>query len=75
MEEVLRQIEKELQEVKEATDGVNKERRLRQETARGEIEGMEDAWRRGISGIINVEIAAEKLRMEILEKRRQQARG
>ncbi|WEW55364.1 hypothetical protein PRK78_000794 [Emydomyces testavorans] len=74
LEEILRQVEKELQETKEATDGVNRERKWRQETARGEMEGLEDAWKQGVSGIINVEIAAEKLRMEILEKRRQQAR-
>ncbi|EAS32956.3 BCAS2 domain-containing protein [Coccidioides immitis RS] len=75
LEEILRQVEKEIQETKQATDEVNRERKMRQETARGEIEGLEDAWKRGVSGIINVELAAEKLRMEILEKRRQQARS
>lgn len=75
LEEVLGRMEKELQEVKEATETLNKERRVRQETVKAEIDGLEDAWRRGISGIINVEIASENLRMKILEKRRHQARG
>lgn len=75
LEEVLGRTEKELQEVKEATDALNRERRMRQETAKAEIEGLEDAWRRGVSGIINVEIASEKVRIAILEKRRKQARG
>ncbi|EEP77131.1 conserved hypothetical protein [Uncinocarpus reesii 1704] len=75
LEEILRQIEKELQETKDATDEVNKERKLRQETAKGEIGGLEDAWRRGVSEVINVEIAAEALRMQILERRRQHARS
>ncbi|KAI1970661.1 hypothetical protein LOZ53_005971 [Ophidiomyces ophidiicola] len=74
LEEILRQIEKELQETQEATEAVNRERKIRQEAAKGEIEGLEDAWKRGVSGIINVEIASERLRMEILEKRRQNAK-
>jgi pre-mRNA-splicing factor SPF27 len=75
LEEMLRQVEKELEETKQATEAVNKERKLRQETAKAELAGLEDAWRRAVSGTIEVEIAAESLRMETLEKRRQQARG
>ncbi|EEQ87913.1 hypothetical protein RJZ56_003880 [Blastomyces dermatitidis] len=71
LEDILRRIEKELQETKEATDAVHKERKMRQETARGELVGLEDAWKRGVSGIIDVELAAEKLRQDILERRRQ----
>ncbi|OAX81280.1 hypothetical protein ACJ72_04378 [Emergomyces africanus] len=71
LEDILRQIEKELQETKGATDAVHKERKIRQETARGELVGLEDAWKRGIGGIIDVELAGEKLRRDILEKRRQ----
>lgn len=75
LEEILRQIEKELQETKEATDAIHKERKMRQETAKGELVGLEDAWKRGVGGIIDVEVAAEKLRRDILEKRRQQSQG
>ncbi|PGH31442.1 pre-mRNA-splicing factor SPF27 [[Emmonsia] crescens] len=75
LEDILRQIEKELQETKEATDAVHKERKMRQETARGELVGLEDAWKRGVGGIIDVELAAEKLRRAILEKRRQQSQA
>ncbi|KAL1961236.1 hypothetical protein VTO42DRAFT_3182 [Malbranchea cinnamomea] len=74
LEEMLRQVEKELQETKDATEALHKERKLRQEVAKGELMGLDDAWRRGVSGIIDVELAAENLRLEILEKRRQQAR-
>ncbi|EER44317.1 BCAS2 family protein [Histoplasma capsulatum var. duboisii H88] len=75
LEEILRQIEKELQETKEATDAIHKARKMRQETAKGELVGLEDAWKRGVGGIIDVEVAAEKLRRDILEKRRQQSQG
>ncbi|PGH27589.1 hypothetical protein AJ80_00831 [Polytolypa hystricis UAMH7299] len=75
LEDVLRQIEKELQETKEATDAVHRERKTKQETARGELVGLEDAWKRGVRGTIEVELAAEKLRRETLERRRQQAQS
>lgn len=75
LEEMLRKVEKELQDTKDATEALHKERKTRQEIAKGELLGLEDAWRRGVSGIINVEIAAENLRTEILEKRRQQAQS
>ncbi|OJD14999.1 hypothetical protein AJ78_04721 [Emergomyces pasteurianus Ep9510] len=73
LEDILRQVEKELQETKEAANSVHRERKIRQETARGELVGLEDAWKRGISGIIDVELAAEKMRRDILERRRQQS--
>ncbi|PGG95649.1 pre-mRNA-splicing factor SPF27 [Blastomyces parvus] len=73
LEDILRRIEKELQDTKEATEAVHKERKMRQETARGELVGLEDAWRRGVGGIIDVELAAEKIRRDILARRRQQA--
>lgn len=75
LEEMLRKVEKELQDTKDATEALHKERKTRQEIAKGELLGLEDAWRRGVSGIINVEIAADNLRTEILDKRRQQARS
>lgn len=75
LEEILRQIEKELQETKEATDAVNRERKIRQEGARAELMGLEDAWRGSVSGTIDAQVATENLRAEILERRRQQARS
>lgn len=71
----MRQIEKELQETKEATDTVNRERKARQEGARAELMGLEDAWRGAVSGTIDAQVATENLRVEILERRRQQAQS
>ncbi|EEH17304.1 hypothetical protein PABG_07465 [Paracoccidioides brasiliensis Pb03] len=75
LEDILRRIEKELQETKEATEAVHKERKLRQESAKGELVGLEDAWKRGVGGIIDVELAAERLRRDILETRRHQSKA
>jgi pre-mRNA-splicing factor SPF27 len=75
LEEILRQVEKELQEARESADSVNRQRKMMQETASGELAGLQDTWKRGVGGIIDVELAAEALRMEILEKRRQQSQS
>ncbi|RAO64205.1 uncharacterized protein BHQ10_000217 [Talaromyces amestolkiae] len=73
LEEILRSVEKELAETKEAVEGVHKERKLAQESGHGELAGLEDTWRRGVGSILEVEVAAEGLRQQILERRRQQA--
>ncbi|OAL63093.1 BCAS2 domain-containing protein [Trichophyton rubrum] len=75
LEEILRRTEKELHDTTEATEAINRERKLRQESVRGELAALEDTWRRGVSGTLNVEIAAEKLRRDILDMRRQQAQS
>ncbi|EEQ33819.1 hypothetical protein McanMca71_003834 [Microsporum canis] len=73
LEDILRRMEKDLHEVTEATEAVNRERKLKQESVRGELAALDDAWRRGVSGTLDVEIAAEKLRRDILDMRHQQA--
>ncbi|EED23892.1 BCAS2 family protein [Talaromyces stipitatus ATCC 10500] len=73
LEEILRNVEKELAETKEAVENVHKERKLAQESGHGELSGLEDTWRRGVGSVLEVEVAAEHLRQQILEQRRQQA--
>ncbi|KAK2861466.1 hypothetical protein FQN49_004171 [Arthroderma sp. PD_2] len=75
LEDILRRAEKELHETTEATETVNRERKLKQESVRGELMALDDTWRRGVSGTLDVEIAAENLRRDILEMRRQQAQS
>ncbi|PYH99279.1 hypothetical protein BO71DRAFT_314497 [Aspergillus ellipticus CBS 707.79] len=70
LEDILRELEKELAEIKEAAESVNKERKLAQEANKGEIAGLEETWRRGVGAILDVELAAEGLRLQILEQRR-----
>ncbi|PLB36568.1 pre-mRNA-splicing factor SPF27 family protein [Aspergillus candidus] len=77
LEEILRGLEKELAEMKEAAETVNKERKMAQEARHGELVGLEESWKHGVGAILDVELAAENLRLQILEQRRllsQQAR-
>lgn len=67
-------LEKELADTKEAAETVNKQRKMAQESSQGELTGLEESWRRGVGAILDVELAAEDLRMKILEHRRQHAR-
>ncbi|KAJ5084450.1 hypothetical protein NUU61_009029 [Penicillium alfredii] len=73
LEDILRGLEKELAETKDAAEEVNKQRKIAQETRQGELVGLEDTWKRGVGAILDVELASEGLRMQILEHRRQVA--
>ncbi|KAL4880066.1 Pre-mRNA-splicing factor SPF27 [Aspergillus karnatakaensis] len=73
LEDTLRALEKELAETKEAAESVNKQRKIAQESNQGELTGLEESWRRGVGAILDVELAAEDIRMKILEQRRQHA--
>ncbi|KAJ6141424.1 hypothetical protein N7470_009814 [Penicillium chermesinum] len=73
LEEILRGLEKELVETKEATEEVNKQRKLAQVSRYGEISSLEETWQRGVGALLDVELASEGLRKQILEQRRQMA--
>lgn len=71
LESILREVERELVETRETTTEVNRERKRAQEGRRGELEGGERAWRDGVGGLVEVQIATgevegrwrERLRM------------
>ncbi|KAB8071345.1 breast carcinoma amplified sequence 2-domain-containing protein [Aspergillus leporis] len=67
LEDILRGLEKELAETNEAAETVNKQRKIAQETSKGELAGLEETWKRGVGAILDVELASENLRMQILE--------
>ncbi|KAI9824927.1 MAG: hypothetical protein M1832_001532 [Thelocarpon impressellum] len=73
LEDVLRGLEAELVDLKGRTEEVNKARKSTQEGARGELEVLGEAWRGGVGRVIEVEVAAEGVRREILERRREAA--
>lgn len=54
LEDVLRPLEQEVLETKEAVEAVNRERKREQEGKRAEIEGMERDWREGIGRVLEV---------------------
>jgi pre-mRNA-splicing factor SPF27 len=71
LEGELKAIEKELAETKRAIDVVTLQRKGAQDTAGPEMQGLEDTWRRGVARVLETEAAAEALRREILEAKRQ----
>ncbi|OXV05243.1 hypothetical protein Egran_06989 [Elaphomyces granulatus] len=70
LEHILRTIEKELVHTREAVETVHKQRKITQETSKGELVGLEETWRRGVGALVDVEVAAETMRMRILDQRR-----
>ncbi|KAI5297501.1 hypothetical protein KEM56_004771, partial [Ascosphaera pollenicola] len=72
-EAMLESMEKEIADSKEEAEHINRQRRLRQESGKGELVALEESWKKSIGGVIEVEVAAEDLRREILERKRQMA--
>jgi pre-mRNA-splicing factor SPF27 len=70
LEDMLRQAEKELELLKDETDTINKARKGAQEESRGELTALEGSWRTGVGKIIEVQIASDSLRKEMLKRRR-----
>lgn len=73
LEDILRGLEKELADTKEAAESVNRERKLAQEARQGELASLEETWKRGVGAILDVELASEGVRVQILEHRRRMA--
>lgn len=74
LEGILGGLEKELAETKEAAEEVNKQRKIAQEASAGELVSLEETWKRGVGAVLDVEVASEGLRVQILELRRELAR-
>jgi pre-mRNA-splicing factor SPF27 len=70
LEDILRDLEKELSQRKEMVENVNKARKAAQEGSRAELFGLEEAWKQGVGKIIEVQLATDGLRREILQRRR-----
>lgn len=68
-ESELDRLEAELKNVKTAAETVTAERNARQEGAKAEMLVLEESWRKGVSGIVEVQVATEDLRREVLETR------
>ncbi|KAI9699629.1 MAG: hypothetical protein M1836_002663 [Candelina mexicana] len=74
LEDILRSLEREVVSTAGEVEAVNQERKAAQEGVRGEMEGLEEAWRGGVGKVIEVEVAGEGVREEILGRRREGAR-
>jgi pre-mRNA-splicing factor SPF27 len=57
LEDMLREVEKELVETRGSVEGVNRERKGVQEGGRGQLEGGERLWREGVGRVVETEVA------------------
>ncbi|KAJ9638113.1 hypothetical protein H2204_004424 [Knufia peltigerae] len=71
-EEILKDLERTLARLKSETDVINKSRKVTQEAHKAELFGLQDAWRRGIGQILEIEVATEELRHLIYDRQHQQ---
>ncbi|KAL2757879.1 hypothetical protein ACRALDRAFT_2092429, partial [Sodiomyces alcalophilus JCM 7366] len=65
LETELRALEKDLAHAKAQIDVLNIARRRAQDDAAGEMASLADAWRRGVSRVLETEVAVENLRAEV----------
>ena len=73
LEAELRACEAELAELKAQCDAVNKERKAAQEHARPEMLRLQARWGDAVGTVLQTEVAAEQIRLQILGLRRQLA--
>ncbi|CAK7234034.1 hypothetical protein SBRCBS47491_008814 [Sporothrix bragantina] len=69
----LKALEAGLAETRKAVDLVTVQRQRAQNDAAGELQSLEETWRTGVGRVLETEAAAEELRLQILETRRQRA--
>ena len=70
LEDILRDLEKELSKKKEAIENINKARKAAQEGSKAELVGLDETWKQGVGKIIEVQLATVGVRREILQRRR-----
>ena len=69
-EEILQNLDQELARVKTEIEDINKARKAVQEHSKGELLGLEENWKRGIGKILEIQVASDRLRQLIIERRR-----
>lgn len=70
LEDILRDLEREVEEAKRDLESIEHARRSAQENASGEMVGLEQGWRKGVGRMIEAQAAAEGLKQEILQRKR-----
>lgn len=70
LEEILKVLEEELMWLKTECEVVNKERKMAQKDIEVDLRRTEERWKRGVGRILEVELASESLRRQIVEKQK-----
>ncbi|KAG5981697.1 hypothetical protein E4U55_002678 [Claviceps digitariae] len=73
LENEVRALEAELADTKRQIDEVNHLRARRQADVKGELESLEETWRKGVGRVLETEIAVEGLRAEMREELRKRS--
>jgi pre-mRNA-splicing factor SPF27 len=73
LEAKLKTLERELEAAKREIDILALKRNRAQEEVSGEIQSLEETWKRGVGRVLETEVATEALRREVLEVRRKMA--
>ncbi|KAF1818540.1 uncharacterized protein K489DRAFT_90919 [Dissoconium aciculare CBS 342.82] len=73
LEDELKTLEKEVAEKRIEMESVAQERRESEAAVAAEMQSLENTWRQGVGRMLETQAAAEKLRLEILERKRQGA--
>jgi pre-mRNA-splicing factor SPF27 len=70
LEDILKNIETELAHVRKQQDEVERARLAQQQSVQGEMQTLEETWKKGVGRVLETEVAAEGLKQQILAKRR-----
>lgn len=73
LEDVLRSLEREVEGAKLEQEAVEQARRAAQGSVAGEMDSLDETWRAGIGRMIETQAASERLRLEVLERKRKGA--
>lgn len=68
LDDVQKRLDSELATVKAQAENINRMRRAAQEDSRGELLGLGDTWKQGISRIVETQLATDQLRQELSQK-------
>lgn len=67
-EDVQKRLQAELDSTKAQIDAVNRSRKSAQEDSRGELLGLDETWKQGISRIIETQLATDELRRQLPQR-------
>ena len=73
LEDILNLLEKEVEALRLEQEALEQARKAAQENVAGEMQSLEEGWRKGVGRMIEAQAAAEGLRREILQRRRMAA--
>ena len=72
-EAILQDLERELAGLKSESETVNKARKTAQEQSKGELLTLQENWKRGIGKVLEVQVATDQLRRQVVEHQRRHA--